>query len=315
MPKNCWVKKPMKKKGVSGVLATPINKKPIVHYDKIIFDNVPSFVHLASQDDRMRALRQHRMWEEQLECQPLGDLQRMFMGTITQLPRQTLCYLIARYCIKQYITHEALLRTIATGGGNTTTNGLVTSSGDASVVNLHVLSNAVLWYVYTSIPNEYRPTPRPVPPRKTGRGKRKIAAAAAAALPVAQPYIIEEAVVWSCCDKCGKWRRVPGVQDESELPTTWFCYLHPDDIECDDPEETMDNDEKWNGNTSGVQNKKFDASQSLPEPVESSGPETTASSAQTSSFVQDDKVVEIDNESKVENLFGEDYDDGDGCGW
>jgi len=45
--------------------------------------------------------------------------------------------------------------------------------------------------------------------------------------------------IWAVCDKCNKWRRLPGVADESELPSTWYCSMNRDKqrSRCDAPEE------------------------------------------------------------------------------
>ena len=56
-------------------------------------------------------------------------------------------------------------------------------------------------------------------------------------------------VCWVCCDLCEKWRRIPGKQ--ADLPDRWACIDHPDNITCDTPEEEMEVDEKWDGETHG----------------------------------------------------------------
>ena len=34
--------------------------------------------------------------------------------------------------------------------------------------------------------------------------------------------------VWVCCDKCSKWRRLPGTTDPKRLPRRWYCSMNPD---------------------------------------------------------------------------------------
>ena len=34
--------------------------------------------------------------------------------------------------------------------------------------------------------------------------------------------------VWVCCDKCGKWRRLPGTTDPKRLPRRWYCTMNSD---------------------------------------------------------------------------------------
>ena len=51
-------------------------------------------------------------------------------------------------------------------------------------------------------------------------------------------------VCWVMCDKCEKWRRIPGK--EEDLPDYWVCTDHPaGNITCATPEEEMDEDEKY----------------------------------------------------------------------
>ena len=45
--------------------------------------------------------------------------------------------------------------------------------------------------------------------------------------------------VWVCCDKCGKWRRLPPTTDPKRLPRRWYCTMNPDSShnQCSAPEE------------------------------------------------------------------------------
>lgn len=48
---------------------------------------------------------------------------------------------------------------------------------------------------------------------------------------------------WAQCDRCQKWRRLPGVVDVSQLPEKWYCEMNEWDSlrqSCDAPEEVED---------------------------------------------------------------------------
>ncbi|BFZ00178.1 hypothetical protein BsWGS_03217 [Bradybaena similaris] len=51
---------------------------------------------------------------------------------------------------------------------------------------------------------------------------------------------------WVQCDNkgCLRWRRLPRGYDTSMLPDKWYCHLHPDDIDCNFPEDVHFADEK-----------------------------------------------------------------------
>lgn len=59
----------------------------------------------------------------------------------------------------------------------------------------------------------------------------------------------EEHFNWACCDRCGKWRRLPAGKEyeEAALPETWFCEFSPDNKRnaCAKPEERMGKNEVW----------------------------------------------------------------------
>ena len=52
-------------------------------------------------------------------------------------------------------------------------------------------------------------------------------------------YVATPEEVWACCDKCGKWRKLPPGIREEELPAVWFCHMNPDVTHnlCKHPEE------------------------------------------------------------------------------
>jgi len=51
--------------------------------------------------------------------------------------------------------------------------------------------------------------------------------------------------VWVQCDKCKKWRRLRGEDNQNKLPSRWFCSMNksdPDHAECSVAEEEFDDD-------------------------------------------------------------------------
>ena len=65
----------------------------------------------------------------------------------------------------------------------------------------------------------------------------------------------EDTSNWACCDRCGKWRRLPdGLEYEADsLPEEWFCEMNPDGrrATCQKPEERMGREEEWDGTLLG----------------------------------------------------------------
>ncbi|KAG6550178.1 hypothetical protein Mapa_008136 [Marchantia paleacea] len=47
---------------------------------------------------------------------------------------------------------------------------------------------------------------------------------------------------WVQCDKCRKWRKLPGGVHTSDLPEEWFCYMKPYSKTCSEPEEQAEDD-------------------------------------------------------------------------
>ena len=239
--------------------------KRTVRYNDIVFDNVPSFDHLAKKD-RKRALAQHRDWEGGLLTEPDGTLHYSLSGRScgAGLPRQTAAHLIVKYCHRWHTSLNDLLGSITKANGNISDPNLMKSrAGDCTaVVNLLALDNETLWRLYCSIPVDCRPPERPkierdpnAPPRKL---KRRIRFDGTIVMPkrhkpapaVPVPFVREVQVCWACCDICEKWRRIPGK--EENLPDRWACIDHPaGDVTCETPQEDMDQDEKWDGEMHG----------------------------------------------------------------
>lgn len=210
----------------------------------IIFSNVPSFAHLPERS-RAKARQLHHAWEADLAAQPLVVLHRSLAREFKELPRQTVCWLIAHYCTKMHVSYDTLKYSIVRSNGDLNTPGLVITRqfDGVEIFNLHKLNDDTLWRVYCEIPEEHRP--RRPPPSSPKRRKQE-----QTGLPVAQHTNLEELVVWACCDKCDKWRRLFNTAQE-DVSQPWFCSMHPDELTCEDPEEQMDNEEKWSGLTDG----------------------------------------------------------------
>ncbi|BFZ21273.1 hypothetical protein BsWGS_24312 [Bradybaena similaris] len=51
--------------------------------------------------------------------------------------------------------------------------------------------------------------------------------------------------VWAQCDNksCLKWRRLPPGTQPADLPARWYCYLHPDHITCNLPEDMHEDED------------------------------------------------------------------------
>ena len=70
----------------------------------------------------------------------------------------------------------------------------------------------------------------------------------------------EDTSNWACCDRCGKWRRLPdGLEYEADsLPEEWFCEMNPDGrrATCQKPEERMGREEEWDGTLLGEEGEE-----------------------------------------------------------
>ena len=259
-------------------------RKVVQRRNAIVFKNMPSFEHLA-RGVRDTAKQQHLQWEDDLERVPIGTLHYSCSNVrdYAVLPRQTCAWLIAKYCNSKNVSIETLTQSITRANGDVKLPGLMwrREEDQRACVNLHKLDSDALYRVYCSIPDDHRPAVRPVqpkeprPPRpsKASKGKR----GHGAGLPKAQaPVVIEEQFTWVQCDQCEKWRRLFNTT-EDELPDTWQCSDHPDELTCDVAEDTMDAEEQWDGTTKGTILKiSFNGSepsvQVVPPESQSTGP-------------------------------------------
>ena len=60
-------------------------------------------------------------------------------------------------------------------------------------------------------------------------------------------------VAWVCCDKCGKWRALPGTTNMKRLEKRkWFCAMNPDPKRntCDAPEQD------WNAKNLSAEDRR-----------------------------------------------------------
>ena len=211
-----------------------------------------------------RAREQHIAWESVLEETPRNILHYSLTGPPLKhgmpadggVPDRRLLPQAARRARDAGAEHHQ--------GQRRRRQGLMTpepGTNDA-VFNLHVLDARPCGACTVSRPT--RPAENPRRPRAAQAARRAAAAAAARRggklikrKPVAEKgplapvcQIIEEDIVWACCDKCDKWRSIPGVLDESEPPRrgTARCTRTTSPATGDQ----MDTDEKWSGDTTGV---------------------------------------------------------------
>lgn len=217
--------------------------------------NVPDFTHLSTSL-RRRALEQHEQWEALLADTPRHDLHRSIcVRKDGSIPRETTCWLIKEYCSHQKVYHDTLLECITKANGNVNDPKLTTKNGlGVSYVNLFSLDNATLWRVYQQIPVHQRETKAPVPVDGGLAGSIH-----ATPLPAAPP-VEDEEVFWACCDACSKWRRVLAEPSGDH----WECSAIL--LSCDEPEEEMEEGERWEGEVKGSQ------SSALPSAVPSEAP-------------------------------------------
>ena len=272
----------------------------------MLFDNVPSFDHLAKKK-HAEALAQHRAWEDLLARQPEGLLHNAVSPPhACGLPRQTLAFLIAKYCTRSGTEFDDLMRIIKWLSFDRTCLSLPArlvqpaTSSKATVVNLLALDDETLWRLYVDIPEQCRPKEKPKVHRplvgaalKTKKRRirfdgtiimpKRPKPEAPPVVPVEQPPVFSE-VCWVCCDLCSKWRRIPGKEDD--LPERWACIDHPlGNVTCETPEEQMDADEMWDGATHGR-----DDAQAAEDDYDSATESAIASTDQC----QDDAVEESD---------------------
>ena len=267
----------------------PTTKK-IEHPDDVLFDNAPLFDHLPRKD-RPMALQQHRFFEKLLREQPDDRLHFSLTGEHVLKPRQTIAHLVVKYCHKHHVPLGDLLTSITKAGGDVAAPALLKSrkSDQKGIVNLLCLENEVLWQVYLSLPNEFKTpvkTKMPIDPTAPRKQKRRVKFDGTVVMPkrpklapaeAAEPQPVFRDVCWACCDLCDKWRRVPG--SEADLPDRWVCGDHPSGcLTCETPEEEMEEEEKWDGETAG---RTEPTTEQLAE-MEMHGNESDSGSAQAS---------------------------------
>ena len=258
MPANPWIKKPKKKKlpgMTTGPTPTIQKRSCAVKYNDIIFSNIPDFSHVAVKG-RHSAANQHAAWESELACESRVNLHRsIYPRKDGWIPRQTCAWLISQYCAKTHVSYETLMNTISKANGDIDTAGLLTlrPTDNKGVVNLQKLANETMYRLYCEIPHEHRPQQAPdAGPCLNKKQELEIAQKPALVNPHEMvQVIVEEKVTWVGCDACSKWRRVVGMAEDA-VPEKWWCNMHPSGcITCDTPEDTMEYDEKWNGEVAG----------------------------------------------------------------
>jgi len=308
----------------TGPTPTIQKRSCVVKYNDIIFGNVPDFAHVPSKL-RSEALLRHRQWEAELAHTSRVSLHRtVYQRKDGWIPRQTTAWLIAQYCAKTHVSYDTLMSTITKANGDVGTPGLLTAraTDNKGVVNLHKLDSATMYRLYCEIPAEHRPhlvvqqavrAPRPVKLKKGQKPKLPALVNPHEMVPI----IVEEQVTWVGCDACGKWRRLVGV-DEKSVADKWWCNMHPGGcITCDTPEESMDQDEKWDGEVT---------SKTTSEALTSQGPSEEGGSSEDESMEhpQDTDAVPAptgggmvgqapdgdasEDDDAVSNLFGTDDD-------
>lgn len=287
------------------------------------FNNVPD-VSSFTQSTRKRVLEQHNQWSRLLYEQPRDVLHRScYVHQDGTIPRQTTAWLVEEYCKRQRVEYQTMFDCITTSNGDIQDPKLITNDDAGNVhINLLALDDPTLWRVYQQIPAHQReahpPPERPTKaPRPVGRPRTKHWCAQPPPRSMLEPPpeppeaaepppIVEVDVFWACCDACGKWRRVP-AEPEGDY---WQCSAVL--VSCDQPEDGMDEDEKWTGDVKGAQSSAGPSE--VPSEVPSEHPESQpqepvpvpAPAAEPPDEDDDDDVAPID-------LFGE--SDGEGSDW
>lgn len=310
---NPWVKHKKDKR----TPAKTISKRSCAMQRNVVrFKNVPD-VSSFTQSTRKRVLEQHHQWSSLLAEQPREALHRScYVHRDGTIPRQTAAWLVEEYCKKQKVEYQTMFDCITASNGDLEDPKLIANDDAGNAyINLLALDAPTLWRVYQQIPEDHRqahppPEPPPQAPRPVGRPRKHFCRQPPPRTlleppppPPEPPPIVEVEVFWACCDKCSKWRRVP-AEPEGDY---WECSAIL--ISCDQPEDGMDEDEKWTGDVKGEQ------SSSLPSAVPSAVPSVAPSEQPESQEPvpapaaepvdpEDDDVASID-------LFGEEDEDVD----
>lgn len=301
----------------------------VVRRNALLFENMPSFTHLKP-GDRGISKRQHVQWEDDLCNVPEAILHTSCVVDRGQsyILRETMAWLIGRYCQKQNVSLETLSASITAANANISMPGLVVNqpSTGQPIFNLLKLNDNELYRVYCSIPTIHRPAEKPrqkhcqrekrAPTHKIvyrGGIRKKIRLEPVA--PVAQvAQVVEEEVAWVQCDDCDKWRRLYNTR-EDEVPDNWCCALHPDGITCETSEDQMGDGEQWNGDVNGSilrltlakpaqapPNETSDTSSETPDPC-STEPKNEGFEMQGDAMSSD---IDADDDVSLVDLFGND---------
>lgn len=294
----------------------------------IVFNNFPSF-QLCKPQDRPDAAKAYRIHDDIIRGMPAGVLHRQIAGVQegSPLPRHATTILVEAYCNRSNVSIDTLKESITRCNGVVGLPGLFSrrQTDDKEVVNLCKLDDETLYRLYCTIPETHRPIcAHKLPIEETrGRPPKKQKAKALGKL---APEVIE-AFVWVCCDKCEKWRRLFNTT-ESEVPQSWQCIDHPDEINCETSEDAMDEDEKWDGEVRGttfrVSFRDGQVSGACVVPTEipdTSQPESEVEPEAEEAAPRGDFCMagaadstaqsEDDEDGNVQNLFGDEDDDDD----
>ena len=300
--------------------AKTISKRSCAMQRNVVrFNNVPD-VSSFTQATRARVLQQHSQWTTLLAGQPRETLlSSCYVHTDGTIPRQTAAWLVEEYCKKQKVEYQTMFDCITASNGDLQDPKLITNDDAGNAyINLLALDDPTLWRVYQQIPAHQRqahPPPErpPQAPRPVGRPRKHWCAQPPPRTllepppqPPEPPPIVEVEVFWACCDKCSKWRRVP-AEPEGDY---WECSAIL--VSCDQPEDGMDEDEKWTGEVKGEQSSSLPsaAPSVVPSVAPSEQPESQEAEqapvpAPAAEPVYDDDVASID-------LFGEEDEGTDG---
>lgn len=272
------------------------------------FKNVPD-ASSFSQAARKRVLHQHEQWLSLLESQSRDVLHRScYVNAEGDIPRQTVAWLIEDFCTKQKVEYNTVFNCITASNGDLQDPKLIMKDDVGSAyINLLVLDNPTLWRVYRQIPEHQREVqPSDDRPRLVGRPRKDIHLTQSEPFPpprtlLEPPHIVEIEEFWACCDKCSKWRRVPAEPEGDQ----WECSSIL--ISCDQPEDNMDDDEKWSGEVKGEQSSALPSA--LPSTAPSEAPESQEPEPETapapSQAIEPAEADVDDADIKSINLFGD----------
>jgi hypothetical protein len=310
---NPWVKHKKDKRDNRAPAKTISKRSCAMQRNVARFNNVPD-VSSFSQSTRKRVLEQHNQWCDLLSGQPRETLHRScYVSKDGAIPRQTAAWLVEEYCKRQKVEYQTVFDCITASNGDLEDPKLITNDEPGNVhINLLALDNPTLWRVYQQVPVHQRqahpPAERPPQaPRPMGRPRKQppqrtmLEPPPEPPQPLEPPPIVEVEVFWACCDKCSKWRRVP-TEPEGDY---WECSAIL--LSCDQPEDGMDDDEKWTGEVKGEQSSALPStapSAAASEPPESQEPESQEPVPAPAAEPVDPEDPEDDDVASID-LFGE----------